>query len=105
TTRVQLEAMEHKMALRQARHLQQLPSESATSLTSSSGIGLITLDTKPTGKPSAGKQQGSGVMSVERRGPAVCYRGLTLPLVGLFPLNTSAFSLDIWVEDLHLLAV
>jgi hypothetical protein len=30
------------------------------------------------------------------------YRGLTFPPVGLFPLNTSAFSLDIRVEDFHL---
>jgi len=44
------------MALRQARYIQWLPGELAKSLTSSSRIGPITLDTKQAGKPSAGKQ-------------------------------------------------
>jgi len=44
------------MALWQARYIQWLLGELAKSLTSSSRIGPITLDTKQAGKPSAGKQ-------------------------------------------------
>jgi hypothetical protein len=51
TTGVRLEAMEHKMVLSPARHLQQLPGESTTSLTSSSGIGPIILEPSQQERP------------------------------------------------------